>query len=249
MKAIAYLRVSTDAQAGEDRFGLSSQRDAVEAYAKSNGIQIINTFTDEGYSGATLTRPGLQEMLAESAEGSFTVVLVAKMDRVARDLFIQLWIEKELLKHGIELVSVSEPFQGKDPMTTAFRQMVGVFAELEKHRIKERMHAGRVQKAKQGGYAGGGAPMGYRAIRGGKALVIDMDQARTVRKVFELKDSHPEWSLQSVADALNREGWKTVRGKQFRKQQVRLILNRRDFYSGTYQYAGVEAEGRHEAIL
>jgi len=74
-------------------------------------------------SGATLDRAGLQAMLTDAARGGFQAVVVAKMDRLARDLMaqlwiekeFQLWIEKELMKAGVEIVSVAEPFRGQDP--------------------------------------------------------------------------------------------------------------------------------------
>lgn len=90
MRATGYLRVSTDAQAGEDRFGLESQTEAIRNFAKGEGYNLISWYTDAGVSGGTLERPELQGLLQDSQTGQFEVVLVAKMDRVARDLMAQL---------------------------------------------------------------------------------------------------------------------------------------------------------------
>jgi DNA invertase Pin-like site-specific DNA recombinase len=249
MRAAAYLRVSTDGQVGEDKYGLAAQRQAVSEYAEANGIEIVQWYSDEGFSGAVLDRPALQSLLSDATHFHFYTVLVARTDRIARDLFIQLWVEKELSKHNVQIFSVGEPFHGSDPMTVAFRQMAGVFAELEKHRIRERMSAGRKQKARGGGYAGGGAPLGYYTERGGRALRLDEEKVETVRRIFELHHEHPEWKLDYVAAALNSEGHTTANGKAFTRVQVWRVLKREEFYKGKYFYSGVSAQGKHTPIL
>jgi site-specific DNA recombinase len=249
VKAAAYLRVSTEGQTGEDTFGVAAQEEAIKGYAAAKGIEVVTWYKDEGISGATLDRPGLQQLMTDAGRKGFDILLVAKMDRVARDLFAALFIEKELLINDVEIISVSEPVSGRDPMNTAFRQMMGVFAELEKSMITARMTGGRKQKARGGGYAGGGAAIGYKAIRGGKALQLDRDKALTVKRVFELKEEKPSWTLQQLADKLNKEGHTTAQGKQFKSMQVKRILDRQGLYSGIYTYSGIEAEGQHEAII
>jgi len=247
-KAAGYLRVSGEGQIGEDKYGLAAQREAVEAYAKAEGYEVAEWYVDEAVSGATLDRPELTRLLND-AGGKFAVVLVAKMDRVARDLMAQLWIEKELLRGDVELISVAEPFRGQDPANVLFRQVIGAFAQFERARIAERMAGGRKQKARGGGYAGGGAPIGYTAEKGAKVLALDAEKAETVRRVFELADANPGASLEALARMLNAEGHTTAQGAIWRKVQVKRVLDRRDFYAGTYTYAGIEAEGKHEAII
>ncbi len=248
-KAVAYVRVSTENQTREDKYGLPAQKEDIRKYAEKEGIEIVSWYADEGISGATLERQSLQEMIEASKEKSFSMILVAKMDRIARDLFVSLFVEKELLLSGVEIISVSEPVSGKDPMNVAFRQMMGVFAELEKNMITMRMSSGRKQKARGGGYAGGQAAIGYQASKGEKMLNIDQEKALTVKRAFELKEEDPERSLQDIADHLNVEGHTTAQGKQFKRMQVKRILDRKDLYSGVYKYAGIEAVGQHQAIL
>ncbi len=128
------------------------------------------------------------------------------MDRIARDLFVSLFVEKELLISKVEIHSVSEPVSGNDPMQKAFRQMMGIFAELEKSMIPARMSGGRKQKARGSGYAGGGVAIGYQATRGGKVLELDQGKAATVKRVLELRQEQPEALLRQLVDQLNREG-------------------------------------------
>ncbi len=248
-RAVAYLRVSTEGQGGEDRYGLPAQRAAIESFANEKGIEIVEWYTDDGYSGGVLDRPALQALLESASKDSFEVVLVAKIDRIARDLFIQLWVEKELAKRGVDIISAGEPFHGSDPMTVAFRQMAGVFAQLEKHIIHSRMSAGRKQKARTGSYAGGGIPLGYKQLPAKKGLTIDEAKVETVRRIFELREANPKWLLDRVAEALNAEGHTTATGKPFSRVQVWRVLRNDPFYRGTYKYSGVEAKGRHPAIL
>jgi len=248
--AAAYIRVSTSNQVGEDKFGLDTQKDAITTYAEKNCITIVEWYSDEGISGGRLDRPALQQMLKNAAEGKFTQVLVAKTDRVARDLYIQLFVEKELKVSGVELVSTSEPLSGSDPMTAAFRQMVGVFAELEKNMITWRLSGGRKQKAKHGGYSGGGAPLGYKTERGSKVLHLDDQKSETVKKVFDTRREHPEWTLQQIADCLNEAGYTTAKHTPFHKMQVKRVLDRKPLYSGQYVYSGIECtKGKQVAIL
>lgn len=250
MKAAAYVRVSTQDQAGEDRYGLAAQREAIENHARLNGIEIVCWYSDDGISGATLERPALRRLLSAAPEGKFSAVVVAKLDRVARDLMAQLYIEKELLKHDIEVLSAAEPFRGQDPANVLFRQIIGAFAQFEKARIAERLAGGRMEKARAGGYAGGCAPVGYQAERGAKRLEVDPEKAGTVRRVFDLRDENPTWSLSQIAAQLNQEGHTTARGTAFHKMQVKRILDRRALYEGRYVYAGVEAaNGQHTPIL
>jgi site-specific DNA recombinase len=249
MKAVAYLRVSTAGQTGDDRFGIPAQEEAIKSYAASQGIEVITWYKDEGISGATLDRPGLLDLLSDASARAFDTLLVAKMDRVARDLYAALFIEKELFDSGVEIISVSEPVSGRDPMSIAFRQMLGVFAELEKSMITARLSGGRKQKARGGGYAGGGAAIGYTAIKGGKALQLNQDKALTVKRVFDLREERPGWTLQQLADKLNKEGHTTAQGKRFKPMQVKRILDRQGLYSGIYSYSGIEAEGQHATII
>lgn len=249
MKCLAYLRVSTDGQVGEDKFGLSVQEEAIEQYASKQGYQIISWYSDSGISGANIDRPGLLQLISDSSIKDIKGVIVAKIDRIARDLMSQLWIEKELMKNEVELISVSEPFRGQDPANILFRQIIGAFAQFEKSRITERMAGGRRAKAKQGGYAGGCPPIGYKAHRGSKILYVDDEKAATVQRVFQIKNNKPDISLQKIADILNDEGYTTARGSSFKKMQIKRILDRETTYTGLYKYSGLEAPSKHSAIL
>jgi site-specific DNA recombinase len=247
MRATGYLRVSTDAQAGEDRFGLESQTQAIQKFAEDQGYELVSWYSDAGVSGGTLKRPELQRLLEDSRRGLFEIVLVAKIDRIARDLNAQLWLEKELLRSSVEIVSVAEPFRGQDPINRLFRQIIGAFAEFEKAQIADRMSGGRKVKASQGKYAGGGTPLGYKTQRGLGRYLLDPEKAMVVKRTFEMAGEG--LNLQEIADHLNEEGMSTAHGNDFHRTQVRRILLHRDVYLGTYNYGGLSAIGEHPRLL
>jgi hypothetical protein len=84
---------------------------------------------------------------------------------------------------------------------------------------------------------------------GAKVLALDAEKAETVRRLFELREECPGASLAALAGMMNAEGLTTAQGAIWRKAQVKRVLDRREFYTGTYTYAGIEAEGKHEAII
>jgi len=248
-RVLGYCRVSTEGQNGADSFGLETQRDAIIKYCTANGLELVQIFEDPALSGSleALDRPGLRALLETVQEGD--KVIVARLDRIARDLYLSLWVEKEIRKAGAELISTSEPYRWNDPTQKLLLNIIMSFAEFERSLITSRLSSGRKTKARQGGYAGGKAPIGYRANKGDKVLQLDEEKAGTVKRVFELRGSMPNASLQKLADILNAEGHTTKEGKQFYPMQVKRILDRRGLYEGRYKYKDVEAEGQHPAII
>lgn len=160
-----------------------------------------------------------------------------------------LWCEKEFRKHGVELISVAEPYRWDDPMQKMMLTIMAAFAEYEKELIKLRLSGGRKAKARKGGYAGGRPCLGYRAEKLNRKLVLDSEQAATVKMVFAIKDQDPKLFLKEIAARLNDEGFKTAEGKSFYPITVKRILDRRSFYGGLYSYAGIEADGQHKNII
>ena len=252
MRAVGYVRVSTENQNGCDSFGLETQRDAISKYCASNGLELIQVYEDPAFSGSLqpLERPGLHALLEALKAEDITQVIVTRLDRLARDTMLSLWLMKEIKKLGADLVSIAEPGRWEeDPTQTLLLTMVAAFAEFEKSLITSRLSSGRRTKARQGGYAGGKAPIGYKAERGHKALILDEEKVIVVRRVFELRAAKPDASLQKIADILNSEGYSTKEGKPFHAMQVKRILDRKAFYEGTYRYSGVEVDGQHQTIL
>jgi len=158
-QVLGYCRVSTENQNGCDSFGLESQRDAITKHCAAQGLDLVNIYEDPALSGSLqpLERPGLRALLENLKTGEIQQVIVTRLDRLARDTMLSLWLMKEMKKHGAELVSISEPGRWDDPTQKLLLTMVAAFAEFEKSLIVSRLSSGRKTKARNGGYAGGKA--------------------------------------------------------------------------------------------
>lgn len=248
MNAIGYIRVSTDGQVGEDKYGLDVQRTLISEYAESNDITIVDWVVDEGMSGAKL-RPKFDAIVFE---GSVTnppieALIVAKSDRVARDINIYYYYKMKLTIKNIKLISVTEDFGQLGVLSTMLEAFTMCAAQQERENITKRTSAGRRIKSSKGGYSGGRAPLGYKVVGG--ELVINPDEAPTVIRAFELKDQG--LSLRAIGDTLNKEGYPTRSGKPFVISNVQSMINNRKTYEGYYRY-GKDKEwvkGVHEPIL
>ena len=244
---VAYIRVSTDGQTGEDKFGLDVQREQIEEYCRKNDMNIVRWFSDEGESGAKY-RPGFDEIVyGEVNNPPYEAVVVAKSDRVARDINIYFYYQGALLRKGIELISICEDFGQFGVFAGMLKAFTLTCAEMERDNINKRTSAGRAVKASRGGYSGGRAPMGYE-VRGG-ALCINEKAAAVVRRVFELRDGGV--TLNGIVDSLNKDGYTTRNGKPFVISTVQSIVNNRKTYEGFYRYGKNKewVKGQHEPIL
>lgn len=127
--------------------------------------------------------------------------------------------------------------------------MMELLDQYQRLEITLKLSRGRRKKAQQGGYAGGRVAFGYSAKKGQKVLEIDAEQARTVQRLFELKELFPRWSLSELAYQLNYDGHRTTQAKSFTKVQVKRILDRQLLYKGMYSYGQVQSQGVHTPII
>lgn len=252
-KAIGYIRVSTEEQV-RNGMGLEIQEKDLTEYAKNNKVELLKIFEDAGVSGANdvTKRKGLNKLLEYCKKNAVNQVLVTKMDRLARDVYIQLWIEKELKICDVEIISINEDnLNGDDYMTKAMRQMVGVFAELEKNRIADRLVNGRRTKAKEKKQkASGNCPLGYKYKYNEQGknpiVVIDEEKAAVVKEIYTLYLDG--YSLGKIAKQLNAEGITTQRGNKWSRQAIYNILTN-DFYVGIVRFNDIVQKGEHEKII
>lgn len=227
MRLVAYLRVSSESQL--DGYGLDVQRKAVKAWAKANGHTIVAEYVDEGVSGTldALDRPGLSAALADlrkppKADG----LIVAKLDRLARALAVQ---EASLAVAWRSGASVFTADGGEvlrddvdDPMRTAMRQMVGVFAELDRRTIVKRLKDGRTAKASAGKHAVGD----YRYGTQGKDhdSIVNPAEAQAVAVMLDLARAGK--SYREIARSLDAQGHKPRRAATWSAMSVRNIVTR-----------------------
>jgi len=233
-KLIGYCRVSTDNQREEGTIEI--QRQALLEYAEAHGHELIQIFQDNGISGATdlANRPGLVEMFncIESRQ-DIDAVVIYKLDRLARDLYIQEHLIKKLQDLNKSLISIKEPdICNTDPMRKAFRQMLGIFSELEKGFICMRLSAGRLNKAKKGLYAGGSPALGYKAE--GKELLIDTESVETIQRIFSLREQGH--TLREIAAFLNDNSIPSPRNGHWCFQTIAYVL-KNELYKGEMNYS------------
>jgi site-specific DNA recombinase len=223
-KIIGYCRVSTDNQ--KDEGTIDIQRQALREYAKAKGYELVKIFEDEGVSGGLEDRAGLAEMfsfLEDKENKDIEDVLIFKLDRLARDLYIQEHLIKKLEALSIGLISTKEAdLDSDDPMRKAFRQFMGIVSELEKSFITMRMTAGRINKIKnKQAYAGGGIALGYNTKE--KDLIINEAGADTIRQIFKMK-RYGKKGLREIARELNKQGTPTARGGEWHAGTIKYIL-------------------------
>lgn len=246
-RVVAYTRVSTDGQVGEDKFGLEAQRSQIIEYCEKNDMEIMAWFEDAGESGAK-EREGFDEIVyGEVSNPPVEAVIVAKTDRVARDVNVYYYYKMLLKKKGMELISIAEDFGQLGVFAPMLESFVICAAQMERDNITKRMSGGRKVKASKGGYSGGRAPMGYRIEDGG--YVVEPREAELVRRVYALREEGV--SIRGIASRLEEEGFVGRSGCALSFSVVKNILNNEKTYKGYYKYGknGEWVLGRHEAIL
>lgn len=245
----AYIRVSTDGQLGDDKFGLDVQREQIIEYCGKNDMNIIHWFSDEGESGAKY-RPGFDEIVyGDVSNPPYEAVVVAKSDRVARDINIYFYYQGSLLRKGIELISITEDFGQFGVFANMLKAFTLTCAEMERDNINKRTSAGRTVKASRGGYSGGRTPFGYKAI--GHQMVIVPSEAEIVRTIFRMKDDEGQ-TYKAIVAYLNEQGYTNRSGSKFSISTVQTIYENKKVYEGLYRYGGKTADwvqGQHEPIL
>ena len=219
MAIIAYLRVSTDEQV-QSGLGLDAQLSAMEkAFGKLDAV-----FRDEGYSGGNANRPGLRDALEALGDGDELVV--AKRDRLSRDMYLSLWLEKEVKRRGASIRSAAGEGEGDDPTAVLMKRIVDSFAEYERGMIGLRTRAALAQKRSRGERCGGQVPYGYRAHPDGLHLVPDGDEQEVLALIRTLREKGQ--SLRSIGAELERCGVSTKQGRQrWHPQTIKQILSQK----------------------
>jgi len=242
-KAAIYVRVST-AEQNESGYSVGEQRERLLAYCKAKGYLVWDVYVDGGYTGSNLERPGIEKLLHDMDK--FDIVVVYKLDRLSRSQFdILNLIEKQFLPRGIDFVSMSEAFDTSTPFGRAMVGILGVFAQLEREQIAERMTMGRRARAKEGKYHGGGSiPIGYDYAQG--KLTPNPYEAGQIRMIFEMV-AEGKSNLQ-ILEALNNAGYTTKYGKWKSSARISRTI-KIDTYIGNVRYDDIVHENAHEPII
>jgi len=257
-RCAVYTRKSTDEGLDQAFNSLDVQREACAAYVLSQrheGWQLLpETYDDGGYSGGSMDRPGLAQLIADVTAGKVDTIVVYKVDRLTRSLADFAKIVEVLDANGASFVSVTQAFNTTTSMGRLTLNVLLSFAQFEREVTGERIRDKVAASKAKGMWMGGPVPLGYRL--GDRKLVIDEAEASTVRHIFTRYSS-----LKSLADLVEelahagvrtrqreyREG-RTVGGVLFTKGPLAWLLANR-VYVGEVAHKGKVYPGEHEAIV
>lgn len=253
-----YTRKSTDEGLEQDFNSLDAQREACEAYIRSQASEgwkpIPTRYDDGGYSGGTMARPALEQLLADIGARKIDTVVVYKVDRLTRSLADFAKIVEIFDDHGVSFVSVTQQFNTTTSMGRLTLNMLLSFAQFEREVTGERIRDKIAASKKKGMWMGGVVPLGYEP--NGRTLVINEAEAGTVRTVFQLYREHA--NVRVVKAEADRLGLSTkIRETTDSKRRGGRPMSRGYIYKllGNQLYAGRIAhkdeiyEGQHPAII
>jgi DNA invertase Pin-like site-specific DNA recombinase len=211
-KAHAYLRVSGKGQVDGD--GFPRQLKAIRDYAMAHDIKIVNVYREEGVSGTkdSADRPAWSELMTALHSNGVRIVIIEKLDRLARDLMVQETIIADLRKYGFEVVSVAEPdLMATDPTRVMVRQMMGAVAQYEKSQIVLKLRGARMRMRAKVGRCEGRKPYGFYDGEG-----IALERVRALRA--------EGLGFDRIAVRLNEEHIPTRTGRPWHGVVVNRIL-------------------------
>jgi len=233
MKAVGYIRVSTEEQVLEG-YSIESQKNQIIGCCETNGYDLIGFYIDEGISGKSLRRPKVQEMIADVKSHKFDIIVIYRLDRLSRSLRDLANLIDLLDKHGVQIKSISENFDLSSLSGRAMAQMLGVFAEFERGSIAERVAVNLEQKALEGYYKAPKAPFGYVYDPETQNYFINPDQAAIVREIFELHQSGK--GVDAICRIMNERGIKTTEGSMFHRTFIIRMFQNGWYYCGKFMF-------------
>ena len=253
-----YTRKSTEHNLDLEFNSLDAQREACEAYVKSQAHEgwrlVPDRYDDGGLSGASIDCPALQNLLADVGAGRITIVVVYKVDRLTRSLADFAKLVELFDQHGVSFVSITQSFNTTSSMGRLTLNVLRSFAQFAREVIGERVRDKIAASKRKGLWVGGPVPLGYRCID--KKLEVVPEEAEAVRTIFthylELG------SMGALLAELDRRGIRTkVNGRRdggrssgicFGVGSLAHLLKNR-FYIGEITYRGEVHHGEHEPIL
>jgi DNA invertase Pin-like site-specific DNA recombinase len=236
LRAVSYSRVSTIEQVQKGT-SLATQADECSSFIRRQRWLLVAEYVDEGISGATGSRPALNALLRASRSGAVDVVVVTKIDRLARSMTHLSAIVATLDDVAVRLATVDGRLDTTTSQGRLMRNILGSFAEFERDLIVERTTAGLRKVAEEGYWPGGPAPFGWRAHRdeeGRTKLHVVKAEAAILREIVRLIVGE-RLTTREVAAELNRRCIKPPRAERWHYSMLYHLLDRSPL-SGTWSY-------------
>ena len=249
--AAIYARVSSDQQ--REANTIASQTALLIEFAQGHDLEVPKEwiFEDDGYSGATLERPGLERVRDLAAEGQIQVVLAYAPDRLSRKYAYQMLLIEELARNGVETLFVKAP-QGSSAEDQLLVQFQGMIAEYERAQILERSRRGKRHRAHSGEVSVmSGAPYGYRYIRktdvAPAAYVVLEAEAHVVVRIYEMY-TVDGLSIGEITRRINAEGIPTRKASARWERSTVWAVLRNSAYRGVACFGKTRASSRTRVI-
>ena len=227
MNVAIYVRVST-AQQAEKGYSLQTQVDACRKKAEELGATSVKIYKDDGYSGAYLERPALDDLRDSVSAKLHDAIIIYDIDRLSRDTMHLLLLTEELEKNA-KIVYINSEYN-RTPEGQLFFEIRGSFAKYERIKIQDRFQRGKRGKLRKG------LPISDHHVFGfdwnGENYIINPVQVNIVRSIFDRYANHLG-GIQSVADWLNGKGIPSPQGKQWSSTAINRLL-RQEMYTGEY---------------
>ncbi len=262
IRCAIYTRKSTEEGLDQQYNSLDAQRDAGEAYIRSQtneGWELVHDrYDDGGFSGGNIERPALKRMMEDIQAGKIDCVVVYKVDRLSRSLLDFARVMETFDKFSVSFVSVTQHFNTTHSMGRLTLNILLSFAQFEREIIGERIRDKLAAQCRRGLWTGGYPVLGYDVDRSERTpkLLINPEEAIKVRCIFslylELKNLLP------VVEELDKRGWNnklwqskkglTKGGRQFDKCSVHALLTN-PIYCGKIKHKTDLYQGQHQAIV
>ena len=245
MKAAIYTRVSTDSQAEVEFNSCETQEIKIRSFVSSqNDMKVVKVYSDQGYSGSSLERPGLSEMLHDIEQGMVDLVISYKIDRLTRSPKDFYQLIEIFEKHNVSFLSITERFDTSTPSGRLLRNIMLTFAQFERELISERIRDKMYERSKKGMWNGGHPPFGYKKVE--KKLVVVPEEVEIIRKIFE---SFVETkSLNAVYKQLKEQNLFNRAGIPLAKTAISCILDN-IVYIGRVKHKYKTFKGIHDPII
>jgi DNA invertase Pin-like site-specific DNA recombinase len=220
MKAIGYVRVSTEKQAD---FGVSleAQTEKVRAMAVVQGAELVDVIVDAGESAKSLNRPGMGKLLSLVDSGAVDTVIIAKLDRLTRSVADLAELLKRFERRGVSLVSVADSLDTRSAAGRLVLNIMVSVSQWEREAIGERTRDAMHRKRANGERVGT-VPFGYQVAADGMRLEVAPAEQAIIGRIRELKGAG--FTVRAIADELNARGFNTRRGTGWRFQYVAELL-------------------------
>jgi DNA invertase Pin-like site-specific DNA recombinase len=247
-RAALYMRVSTGRQAEHD-LSIPDQRAQLKAWCTGRGYRLAAEFVEAGASAADDRRPVFQQMIERACDGehAFDYIVVHSYSRFFREAFEQEFYLRKLAKHGVKVISITQPVGDEsEPVQAMMRKVIALFDEYQSKENAKHVIRSMKENARQGFWNGSMAPLGYRLVeaetRGSKVkkkLEIDSVEAETVRLIFNLylhgDGQTGALGVKEVVKWLNGRGYRSRRGKTFGVGSIHRLLTN-PVYVGRWRY-------------